>query len=247
MGSAFLVAVQFLTRVPVPRFAPPSAEDVGRSVLFYPLVGVLIGLALAGTAWLTRVAITDLRAALVLGVWVLLTGALHLDGLADTADAWVGGFGDRERTLAIMKDPYTGPVGVAVLVLVLLIKFAAIKGSLIHGKLAALVLTPMIGRTVVPVLLLTTPYVRPRGLGAALVDHLPRRASSVVSVFAVALSLSVDPRLLWTLVATGSAFVGLRLWMMQRIGGTTGDTAGALIELTETVTLTAASLSMTYR
>lgn len=242
MGRAFLVAVQFLTRVPVPRLAAPSGEDVGRSVLFYPLVGLLIGLALATTAWLTRAATTDLRAALILSVWVLVTGALHLDGLADAADAWVGGFGDRERTLEIMKDPYTGPVGVAILVLVLLLKFTAIKGSLIHGALTPLVLTPMIGRTVAPILLLTTPYVRPGGIGTALVDHLPRRASSVVSVPAVVLPVVLNRKMLWVLGAVGLAFVGLRVWMVRRIGGTTGDTAGALIELTETVMLTTVSV-----
>lgn len=247
MGRAFLVAVQFLTRVPVPQVAASSNEEVGHSILFYPLVGLLIGLVLAATAWATRAAILDVRAALVLGVWVFITGALHLDGLADTADAWVGGFGDRERTLAIMKDPYTGPVGVAVLVLVLLIKFAAIKGSLIHAELGALVLTPMIGRTMVPILFLTTPYVRSGGLGVALANNLPRRATSVVSVFTVALSIWVDPTALWALIASGLVFLGLRMWMLQRITGTTGDTAGALIELTEVVLLTAASLSWTYR
>jgi adenosylcobinamide-GDP ribazoletransferase len=69
-----------------------------------------------------------LHAALLLTVWVLLSGGLHLDGLADSADAWLGGFGDRERTLTIMKDPRSGPIAVVVLVLVLLLKFCALAG-----------------------------------------------------------------------------------------------------------------------
>jgi hypothetical protein len=106
-------------------------------------------------------------AALVLAVWVLLTGGLHLDGLADTADAWIGGQGDRDRTLAIMKDPRSGPMAVVIIVLVLLSKFAALQVLLAGDARTVLLLTPMLGRTVIVLLLITTPYVRPEGLGAA--------------------------------------------------------------------------------
>lgn len=107
---AFLVALQFLTRLPVRLRAAPSEEELGRSLLFYPLVGLLIGMLLTTLAMaISAAGISDLLgAALVLAAWVVLTGGLHLDGLADSADAWSGGRGDRERTLAIMKDPYWG-------------------------------------------------------------------------------------------------------------------------------------------
>ena len=97
-----LIAVQFLTRFPIRLDPPPVAREVGLSLLWYPAVGVLLGLLVWVSAILLSPLATPLAAAMVLALWVSCTGALHLDGLADTADAWVGGRGDRERTLAIM-------------------------------------------------------------------------------------------------------------------------------------------------
>ena len=132
-----LVAVQFLTRLPVRLEPPPSGREVGRSLLWYPAVGLLLGAVVWVAAALLSPLATPLAAALVLAVWVASTGALHLDGLADTADAWVGGGGDRERTLAIMKDPHIGPVAVAAIVCVLLAKYGALSALLSeHGNLS---------------------------------------------------------------------------------------------------------------
>ncbi|RBD43005.1 adenosylcobinamide-GDP ribazoletransferase, partial [Xanthomonas oryzae] len=121
MIEGLLAAVGFLTRMPVPGwvFARPGAQ--ARSLLWYPLVGVLIGAVLSALAWCLRDVAPLLGAALLLSSWVWLTGALHIDGLADTADAWVGGMGDRMRTLAIMKDPTSGPMALAAVVLALLL------------------------------------------------------------------------------------------------------------------------------
>src|SRR5690606_41444159 len=110
-----LIALQFLTRLPVRLPGLPTAQENGRSLLWYPLVGLLIG-SLLVLAWLLLQGVsTGLQAALLLAIWVWLSGGLHVDGLADTADAWVGGYGDRERTLASIKDPACGPVGVITL------------------------------------------------------------------------------------------------------------------------------------
>mgnify|MGYP002870254812 FL=1 len=117
----FLIALQFLTCLPVRLRSMPEPQQIGRSLLYYPLVGLLLGALLCLFGIALGNAAAPLNAALLLAAWVWLTGALHLDGLADSADAWVGGFGDRERTLAIMKDPRSGPVAVAVLVLLLLV------------------------------------------------------------------------------------------------------------------------------
>lgn len=240
----FLIALQFLTRLPVRfRATPtPTPEEVGRSLLYYPLVGMVIGLLLAATAWALVDAPALLRAALVLTVWVAITGALHLDGLADSTDAWVGGHGDRAKTLRIMKDPACGPMGVVVLVLVLLIKFAALHALTAAGDWTTLVLAPLFARTALPLLFLTTPYVRPGGLGAALAAHLPRRAAMIVVVLiAVAVPLTTGSRGFWLLAATAAVFLLLRALMRRRIQGTTGDTAGALVELVETAALVTAT------
>lgn len=125
-----LIALQFLTSLPIRLPAMPEPEQQGRSLLYYPLVGLLLGALLCLAAFVLDGAPALLQAALLLTLWVALTGALHLDGLADSADAWLGGFGDRERTLQIMKDPRSGPVAVVVLVLLLLLKFSALLALL---------------------------------------------------------------------------------------------------------------------
>lgn len=104
----FWIALQFLSSLPIILPGMPKPQELGRSLLFYPLVGVLFGAVLWGVSALLAGIPLMLHAALLLTVWVLLSGGLHLDGLADSADAWLGGFGDRERTLTIMKDPRSG-------------------------------------------------------------------------------------------------------------------------------------------
>lgn len=240
MLRPLLHAMQFLTRIPLPIRSAASEQDIGRSLLFYPLVGLVLGGLLVAVWSLTENLSPLLRAALMLVAWVILTGALHLDGLADSADAWLGGFGDRDRTLAIMKDPYSGPAAVTVLILVLLVKFAALDSLLHDGRWIALLVAPVLGRVVVLLLFLTTPYVRPGGLGDALARHLPRRAAIAV----VAATAFVVVALLgwWSmkiLLIDLVLFLALRQIMLRRIGGTTGDTAGALVEFIELATLLA--------
>ena len=115
------MALQFLSGWPVSWPGMPAPREVGRSLLFCPLVGRLFGLVLWWGSHLLQAVPVPLHAALLLSLWVLLSGGLHLDGLADSADAWLGGFGDRERTLQIMKDSRSGPVAIVTLVLVLLL------------------------------------------------------------------------------------------------------------------------------
>ncbi len=234
----FLIALQFLTQIPVRLDCHPSQQEVGRSLLYYPLVGLLIGAFLALFAWLLVDAPPLMSAALLLTIWVLLAGGLHLDGLADSADAWVGGLGDQVRTLEIMKDPTCGPAGVVSLVLVLLIKFSALHAILESGNWAILLLAPLFGRTALLLLFLTTPYVRKQGLGSALSEHLPRtHIVWVLVVILIGIVSIFGSSALWLLLTVGLVFVGLRYLMMQRLGGTTGDVAGALVEIIETTVL----------
>jgi adenosylcobinamide-GDP ribazoletransferase len=242
-----LIALQFLTRLPVRLETAPDGDALGRSLLFYPLVGLILGLSLMLPAQFLAEAGGWLPAAIVLAVWVALTGALHLDGLADSADAWAGGLGSRERTLAIMKDPYSGPVAVVVIVLILFLKAAALEQVISGRDWNALVLAPVLGRAAALLLFLTTPYVRPGGIGSELARHLPRRDGMAVLFLTLAGALlAAGTRGIGPLLATGALFYWLRLSMMQRIGGTTGDTAGATIELTECVVLVGLALTDAY-
>lgn len=240
----FWIALQFLGSVPVRLPGMPTPQELGRSLLFYPLVGLLFGAILWALNWLLLGTPLLLHAALLLTVWVLLSGALHLDGLADSADAWLGGFGDRERTLTIMKDPRSGPIAVVTLVLVLLLKFAALLALIEQQHSVVLIIVPLIGRGALLALFLTTPYVRAGGLGQALADHLPRVAGKWVLVSsALVCVLIAGVSGVWAVVLAALVFVGLRQVMLRRLGGTTGDTAGALLELLEVVVLVGLALA----
>lgn len=240
----FWIALQFLSSLPVRLPGMPEPEQLGRSLLFYPVVGLLFGGLLWALDALLFGAPLLLHAALLLMAWVLLSGGLHLDGLADSADAWLGGFGDRERTLLIMKDPRSGPIAVVTLVVVLLLKWAALVALIEQGQALALLIVPMLGRGALLGLFLTTPYVRAGGLGQALADHLPRRSGwQVLSACALGCLLLLGWAGLWMLVVASLVFIGLRRMMLRRLQGCTGDTAGALLELLEVAVLVASVLS----
>ncbi|MCL5043448.1 MAG: adenosylcobinamide-GDP ribazoletransferase [Gammaproteobacteria bacterium] len=232
-----LIALQFLTRLPIHLPRAPSPAEQGRSLLHYPLVGLLLGGLLASLAWLFSAVPPALLAALLLALWVLASGALHLDGLADTVDAWVGGYGDRERTLAIMKDPACGPMGVTALVLVLLLKWAALYGLLQQDLYWALLLAPWLGRSCLPILLLCLPYVRANGLGATMAANLPRKSLFAILLVhgLLMLALGWSGLLAMAIAAVTCSWAGWHF--LRRLGGTTGDTAGATVELVECAVL----------
>lgn len=239
-----LIAVQFMTTVPVRLPYLPSREQNALSMLFYPVIGLLIG----GVLWLMASFIhlpIMLLSCLIIVVWVGLTGGLHLDGLADTADAWVGGFGDRERTLAIMKDPNAGAMGVIAIVLCLALKWASIYALLDLNFGLSLLFVPMLGRLGVLVLFATTPYVRQQGLGSALQD-VPKSVLWLVMIGFAAVCLAVMSFVLsWQMaLAVLSVWVlvlaYLRTLFIKRLGGITGDTVGASIECVEAALLIAA-------
>jgi len=233
-----LVAIQFLTWLPVTTNSVATRQELGASACFYPLVGLLIGLLLV----VLHAFLGDIEPALVavvlLVLLTLLTGGLHLDGLADTADAWVGGHGSHERTLRIMKDPACGPAGVTALVLVLLAKFGAFSVLVEEQAWLALLIVPALGRAALLLLLISTPYVRTQGLGADLAQAIPRTSAfwSLGLTSGLVVLLGGAEGVVLLLV------VGVLLWILrrsflQRIAGVTGDTLGAACELVETVSL----------
>ena len=243
MIKAFFIALGLLTRIPVPKIFHVTEHDseklYGWSVLYYPLIGFLIGGLLVFVSWsLSLLSLPSnglIEASIILTVWILITGALHLDGLADSADAWLGGYGDPQRTLEIMKDPYSGPAAVVVLILVLLLKFS----SLIVIEWQVLLLAPVLARVAVMVLLATTPYVRAGGMGEAAVKYLPKSAMWLVLITVLVLSLLLLQENSVAIIILIAVAYLLRRLMMKRINGTTGDTAGAMLEVMEVTTLLA--------
>ncbi|MFT7372358.1 MAG: adenosylcobinamide-GDP ribazoletransferase [Oleiphilaceae bacterium] len=241
-----LIAIQFLSSLPVGHLPMPKDKDVGASLMFYPIVGALLGVILSVLALgLMQVFGSSLSAALLLTAWVVLTGALHIDGLADCADAWMGGLGSKSRTLELMKDPTSGPIAIATVILVLLVKYAALEALLTQAMVQqsyylVLIWPLMLSRMSAMILFATTPYARKNGLGKAISEHLSSNAVwGVCCVVLVVACLVFRWHLVTILVAGFAVFIYLRHLMLSRIDGCTGDTAGALIELSEVAILLA--------
>ncbi|MGB9190343.1 MULTISPECIES: adenosylcobinamide-GDP ribazoletransferase [unclassified Acinetobacter] len=235
--TPFFIALQFLTTFPVQLKQMPSKQQNAQSLLFYPLVGLIIGLILFALAHLLQAIPVILLSSVILVLWIWLTGGLHLDGLADTADAWVGGFGDSERTLTIMKDPSCGPIGVLSLIILCLLKWSVLYVLLQEHLYSALILFPLLGRLAPLFLFLTTPYVRQKGLGTSIAEFIPKTAAIIVCV----LSLLTSVYWGWAGMLCALSMLGTLLYLrykfIQRIGGITGDTVGASIEICEAVSL----------
>ena len=234
---AFWIALQFLTIVPIQLKQIPTAKQNAQSLLFYPVIGLLIGGILFALSLIFAHLPLILLSSMIFVVWIWLTGGLHLDGLADTADAWVGGFGDPQRTLDIMKDPACGPIGVLSLIIVCLLKFAALYVLLQQHSNLFLILVPALGRSVPVFLFLTTNYVRKKGLGQSIGDVIPK----IWGWFIFILTLSLLGIYQWQGLIISIGFILLLIYLRsvfnQRIGGITGDTVGAAIELLEMASL----------
>lgn len=240
---AMLVALQFLTRLPLRVEPPPEAREIGLSLACYPIVGLLLGVGLWGIALAVSRLPALLGAAIVLTLWVAITGALHIDGLADTADAWVGGHGDRERTLSIMKDPRSGPIALAVVSCLLLLKFTALAALTAHSSAvpwrdshlsAGCILPPLLARAAIPLLFAHTPYVRAQGIARDLSAHQSRGTGAFIAASSVFGALAVWRRpATLALGAAALAYLLIRRGLVRRLGGFTGDGAGALIEVIE--------------
>lgn len=242
---ALRAALQLLTQFPVGGGARPDGRTLGRSVAFYPWVGLLIGALLAVVHAILGAAPPLLQAALILAVWVLVTGALHLDGLADSADAWLGAHGNRERALTILKDPASGPAGVTAILLVLLIKFAAIASLDQAGAITALITVPVLGRCAMTALFLTTTYVRRGGLGEAAAQNLSRRWTLFSLMIAILVVAMTGWRGMVAIIVSAVLLWMLRRQMQRLLGGMTGDTLGATCEITEAGALAAIALIAT--
>lgn len=233
---ALLIAIQFLTVIPITLPKLPTTYQTTLSLAFYPVVGLMIG----GILWLLAMLLplpTLLLSAILLLCWVWLTGGLHLDGLADTADGWVGGYGDKNRTLHIMKDPNCGAMGVIAIIMILLLKWASIHSLLTLDHAIGLTVIPILGRVSTLLLFLTTPYIRKNGIGSAL--QYANRFVIITAGLISSLSLMIFG---WqhALVLCGvflAVVIFLRHHFIKRLGGMTGDTLGATIEISETVLL----------
>ncbi len=226
-------ALSFLTILPVSKPEIRSPQDLGKAAVWFPLAGAVIGALLMAVNWLLQGHTTDgVRSVLLLVVWVVLSGGLHLDGLADCLDGLLASVSP-ERRLEILRDSRTGAYAVMGVSLYLLLKASALEALLIPG---VLLLAPVAGRSA---MLLGVAFhsARAGGLGDMFRSGLNLRRVAAAALLPLLLSVLLGPRgvlaLALALITAGLVF----LFAKARIGGVTGDVFGAACEVAELVVL----------
>jgi adenosylcobinamide-GDP ribazoletransferase len=235
-ANPFLVAVQFMTRLPVSRGIQYSPDALAKSAVFFPAVGLLLGLGGAALNLLLSPHVNrDVVVVLILVYLVTVTGGLHEDALGDAADGFGGGW-DKDRVLAIMRDSRIGSFGAIAITLGLLARFVFLA-NLAPGKFTGfLIAGQVLGRWTALPLAFFLPSARGSEAGqgtsmARKISALSLGAGTILMVAIVAAALRSAA--VWTLLSAVTIAAGSGLYYWQRIGGITGDCLGATNQLTE--------------
>jgi len=230
---ALLLALRFMTHLPIP---DPAADerDYALAIRWFPAAGLVVGSGVAGAGWLGLGLRHDpwTGALLALLVWTLLTGALHLDGLGDIADAAGAAHGNPDRLSAVLADPHIGSFGVVAICLQLLAKLVLLRLALEGHDYLPLLLIPVLARIAPLPWALTLPPLH-EGMGTLFRAgaNWPITIAWLIIIAVIAIILA--PALLLALPAIPL----WAWWLRSRIGGVSGDGHGAGIELVETVAL----------
>ena len=230
-----LTAVQYFTRIRVPAWVGHAPERLTGAVRYFPAIGLIVGASGAAVMWLTSLVLpAPLPAILSTVITVLMTGAIHEDGLADTADG-IGGGTTRERALEIMKDPRIGVFGAIALMLALLTKIAALSLMPLWTAIAALVAAHAFSRFCAVLAIFAGRYVgsADRSRSAPVVERVRVGDVIVAAVFGLPALVVFGVSAIVAVIVV-LAMVGLLTrWCVRRIGGYTGDTLGATQQVAE--------------
>ncbi len=238
------LAVSFLTILPVIDRRRASDHAVAASFAWFPIVGFVLGAMLAAEDWLlAHVFAQVIRSVLIIVSLTVVTGAVHLDGLADTADA-LGAGRDRERALDILRDSRVGTFGASAIFFDLTLKILALSTLAGHRRYAALLLAPMLARWAMLLVASGLPYLRGSGSGSTLLSgenkNLVPRVAFVAIFTLVAMLMLGELRTIALAGAVAIAIVvAMRLFYRRWLGGVTGDLIGACGELVEIAVLVA--------
>jgi adenosylcobinamide-GDP ribazoletransferase len=243
----FIQALGFLTRLPIPLSLLPKEPDLGRAVPFFPLVGLILGAVVAAFAYIISPIFTPLTSAVILvSLMVYLSGGLHLDGIADTADGFLS-CRERDDMMRIMKDPSCGAMGVIALIVVLMLKTAFLSELLAAGTWAfipGLIIAALAGRSAQILGMCIVPYAKKEGLGAMVWSRKPWfGVGAMVILAAVSFTLCLifpafkpSTAIMVLILVLASSLVWGRI-CMDKLGGGTGDTLGAISEITEVIVI----------
>jgi len=247
--APFVAALRFLTIIKIPFWSDESATDAtknfAKSLIYYPLVGLLLGLLLAGVYWLLRDFVPPLlMVGILLGLWVWLTGALHLDGLADCADGVAASHKDVTTRDRIMKEPTIGAMAVITLIILLLLKFSALASIFNQFVVPdrffvlALIVTPVISRWAMAYMVYRYPYKRNSGVAAVLKENKSITViivPTIVTLVIILICLGLAGLLLMALAIVAIHLIAA--FYRSKLGGLSGDTYGAANEIMEAFVL----------
>jgi len=232
----FFAALQFLTCWPWPKCRERFPEELGRSAVFFPVVGLILGGILVALNLLLRpLAGGAIASVLLVAFMALSTRGLHLDGLSDTFDG-LGAGGDKEHILDVMDDSHIGVFGTIAIILVLLLKVRAVE-SLDESRWQGFVIAPVLSRWAMVLLAYHAAAAR-QGLGALMIAHLETRhvaGATLISVVVVAAAAQSFGLVM--LIAVAALAMGMKFYFHRRLDGITGDICGAAEELSETSVL----------
>jgi len=235
MMKGFILAIQFLSRLPINISVDFNDKNLSRSTLFFPFVGMIIGTGAGLVYCLVSRVNMDIASFLAVLTLVILTGGLHLDGLGDTFDGFFSAR-TRERILEIMKDSRAGTYGVVAIVLDILLKYVIIS-NMKENVLPALVFSCGNGRLIAVIFMSFGKIARPGGLGDMFKKSNPKKYAFIGGIVYILITLLVNPMYLIPLGISIIAAFLLALKTYKVIGGFTGDVYGAGIEITEIVSL----------
>jgi adenosylcobinamide-GDP ribazoletransferase len=225
-----LAALQFLTILPVKRNF--TSEQIGRSTVWFPVVGFIIGAILFGLHYVLELILpAALVNALLIAVLVILSGGLHLDGLSDTVDG-LAGHRTPERRLEIMRDSHIGAIGAVGLFLFLIIEYVSLNNIPDKWIPFTLLLAPTVSRWTMVYAIFVFPYARPEGLGKAFKQAVGRSEFLIATFLTLLLAVILFPTAGPVIAAGTWIIISLAaLYIKRQIGGLTGDTYGAINEI----------------
>ena len=233
----FLAALQFLTAIPLPGRREFGLEELGRSTGYFPVVGLIIGLILAGLNWLLGLVLPSaVVSALLLVSLAVITGLMHLDGFVDTCDG-IAGHKTVEDRWRVMHDSRAGAFGIVGVVLLLLVKYVSLNSIPASLMMVTLIFMPVVSRWAMVYAIFVYAYARPSGLGKAFKQGTGWKGFVLATLITVAVAVALIPLFqlagLLLIVSVWMITVVMATYLKRKFFGLTGDTYGAVNEVAE--------------
>lgn len=237
MMDGLILSIQFFTRIPINKAVDFNERNMRYSLFFYPYVGAFIGSLSAAIYYPLSILNTNMASLSAVFVLLFLTGGLHIDGLSDTFDGFLSSR-DRERTMEIMKDSRVGTFGVISIIFLLLSKFVIIS-SFENGLPLALILSLINSRIEASRIIAYKKVARKDGLGDMFHKSNPGKLILINSIIYIGILLFINYIFIIPLLITFIINQLFCRWSYKKIGGMTGDTYGAVVEIGEVISLLA--------